>query len=254
MTTLICDLDGVVYLDDEEIPGSGRALRRFDDAGWRIVFCTNDATRSPRAGAEKLLRVAGYPATPDQIVTSAMAAASILEPGERVFVVGGEGLVEAVEARGAEIAHDWRAVDSVVVGLDPDLTYERLSGAVLAVGRGARFVASNHDPTFPTPEGLRPGAGAIVAAISHATGAEPEFAGKPYAPMRRLLSERADAGPVWIVGDRDDTDLAMGRTEGWNTAHVLTGVPEEPVEQPTLRAADLAAVADHLLGRRRGLS
>src|SRR5690606_33735444 len=129
-----------------------------------------------------------------------------LEAGAAVLVLGGRGLEEAVADRGCRLVARWQEADTVVVGLDPALSYDRLSAAVLAVGHGARFLASNHDPTYPTPEGFRPGAGAIVAAVTHATGVEPVFAGKPHPPMRRLLAARA-TGDVWIVGDRDDTDL-----------------------------------------------
>jgi glycerol-1-phosphatase len=246
MTTLICDLDGVVYLGEQEIPGAGDALRRLADGGWRILFCTNNATRTPADTAIKIDRVTGYPASAGDVATSAQAAASLLTGDEAVYVLGGQGLVWAVEEAGCEVMEDWRSAEVVVVGLDPQLTYERLSGAVLAVGSGARFIASNHDPTLPTPEGLRPGAGAIVAAVAHATGVQPVVAGKPHLPMRRVLAAMA-SGEIWIVGDRDDTDLAMGRSEGWSTALVTTGVASAPTEAPTLEAYDLAAVVDHLL-------
>lgn len=245
-STLICDLDGVVYLGDEAIPGSGDALGRFASCGWKIVFCTNNATRTPRESADKIHRVTSFPATADSVVTSALAVATLLDPGSSVFVLGGGGLEEAVRERGSRVSGRWQEVDTVVVGLDPGLTYERLSSAVLAVGNGARFLASNHDPTYPTPEGLRPGAGALVAAVSHATGVQPVFAGKPHAPMRKLLASRTE-GDTWIVGDRDDTDLAMGRAEGWFTAHVGTGVSPSPTEPVTVSVRDLAALADQLL-------
>ena len=246
MTTLICDLDGVVYLGEQEIPGAGDALSRLADGGWRILFCTNNASRTAADTAAKIERVTGYRALAGDVATSAQAAASLLTGDEAVYVLGGHGLVRAVEDAGCDVMEDWRSAEVVVVGLDPLLTYERLSGAVLAIGSGARFIASNHDPTYPTPEGLRPGAGAIVAAVIHATGVQPVVAGKPHLPMRRLLAEKA-SGEIWIVGDRDDTDLAMGRAEGWSTALVATGVASVPTEAPTLEAHDLAAVADHLL-------
>lgn len=245
MNTLICDLDGVVYLGDTEIPGSGAALGRIHDAGWNLVFCTNNATRTPEQAAEKIHRVTGYEAASDQVVTSAQAAATLIGPSDVVFVLGGAGLVAAV-SEVATVTGDWRKASVVVAGLDPGLSYERLSAAVLAVGAGARFVASNHDATYPTPEGLRPGAGAIVAAITEATGVEPEVAGKPHAPMRELLASRA-RGDTWIVGDRADTDLAMGVAAGWRTIRVSTGVQDRSEIRPDVELPDLAAVADHLL-------
>jgi HAD superfamily hydrolase (TIGR01450 family) len=246
MPTLVCDLDGVVYLGETEIPGSGAALAALQAAGWRLLFCTNNATRTPEDSAAKIARVTGFPVGADSVVTSAQAAATLLDPGTTAFVLGGDGLMRAVAERGVRLSDDWDDVDAVVVGLDPALTYERLSIAVLGVGRGARFVASNHDPTYPTPEGARPGAGAIVAAVRHATGVEPEFAGKPHPAIRALLASKTE-GEVWIVGDRDDTDLAMGRAEGWNTALVATGVASRPAQPPTVTVDDLAALARHLL-------
>ena len=246
MATLVCDLDGVVYLGEREIPGAGEALSRLSLAGWTILFCTNNASRTPAETAEKIGRVTRYRVDAGDVITSAQAAATMIDPGSSVFVLGGRGLEQAVIDRGCRVSADWQDVDTVVVGLDPMLSYERLSSAVLAIGRGAGFVASNHDPTFPTPEGLRPGAGAIVAAVACATGVEPQVAGKPHPPMRRLLASRA-VGEVWIVGDRDDTDLAMGRAEGWSTALVATGVPSAAASAPTLAVPDLAALVDHLL-------
>ncbi|MEX2422848.1 MAG: HAD-IIA family hydrolase [Acidimicrobiia bacterium] len=246
MKTLICDLDGVVYLGDEEIHGAGAALGRLTAAEWNIVFCTNNSTRTPTESADKIRRVTGFGASGEMVATSAQAVATLLDGESSVLVLGGRGIEEAAVERGSRIVGRWQDADTVVVGLDPGLTYERLSSAVLAVRNGARFLASNHDPTYPTPEGLRPGAGALVAAVHTATGVEPVVAGKPHPPMRKLLAARA-RGDVWIVGDRDDTDLAMGRAEGWKTAHVRTGVEGTPAEKPTVEVADLAALADHLL-------
>lgn len=246
MATLVCDLDGVVYLGETEIRGAGEALSRLSLAGWTILFCTNNASRTPAETAEKIERVTRYRVDAGDVITSAQAAATMIVPGSSVFVLGGRGLEQAVIDRGCHLASDWQNVDTVVVGLDPALSYERLSTAVLAIGRGARFVASNHDPTYPTPEGLRPGAGAIVAAVVRATGVEPQVAGKPHLPMRKLLASRT-VGEVWVVGDRDDTDLAMGRAEGWSTAMVATGVPSAADHAPTIAVADLATLVDHLL-------
>lgn len=246
MSTLICDLDGVVYLGDQAIAGSGAALRRFSGAGWNLVFCTNNATRTPAQAAAKIRRVSGFPAASQQVVTSAQAAATLIGPEDVAYVLGGVGLMEAVAESAAALTEDWRKASVVAVGLDPELSYDRLSGAVLAIGAGARFVASNHDATYPTPEGLRPGAGAIVAAVSHATGVEPVVAGKPHAAMRKLLAARAD-DHTWIVGDRDDTDIAMGRAAGWKTARVSTGVQDSTHHKPDVAVPDLAALADHLL-------
>src|SRR5690606_10046281 len=132
---------------------------------------------------------------------------------ERVLVCGATGLVEAVAARGATVIGDGEAagdVDAVIVGLHHDFDYRRLHAASAAVRRGARFVATNDDPTFPTPTGLTPGAGALVAAVATAAGAAPVIAGKPHAPMAELVAARCGpdfrADAAIVVGDRPSTD------------------------------------------------
>ena len=145
---------------------------------------------------------------------------------------------------------DWRDAGVVIVGLDPGLSYEGLTSAVMAVSNGARFIATNVDVTYPTPEGLWPGAGALVAAVQAATGVEPEVAGKPHAAMRKLLRDRLSAGESLVVGDRPETDLALGVAEGWITVLVLSGVTPpgaEVVPQPD-HVLDTVAELPSLLG------
>ena len=237
---VVCDLDGVLYLGNEGIPGAGEALAELDRRGYRLVFATNNSTRTPQAVADKVTAATGYRARIDQVVTSAQSAAALLA-AERppALIVGGEGVRAALEAVGIEVVAEWRRAAAVVVGLDTGLTYERLAGAVQAVRAGARFVATNDDVTLPTPEGLLPGAGSIVAAVAAATGIAPLVTGKPHQPMRELIKARLGPGPTRVIGDRDDTDLAMGRAEGWETILVLTGVS---------RPAYLADAPDLVLG------
>lgn len=223
--TIVCDLDGVLFRGTRPVPGAGEALTELERLGYRLVFCTNNSYRTVEALRDRIGDVVGYQASPDRIVTSAHAAARLLE-GEvsRAYVVGGEGIRQALSLVGVEVVPDWRHADAVVVGLDRDLTYDRLADATKAIRGGARFVATNHDPTWPGPDGLYPGAGAIVAALETATERRAEVAGKPNPPMRRVLAERMEKGPVWMVGDRPDTDLAMAAAEGWKAVLVLTGV------------------------------
>ncbi|MCK8659565.1 hypothetical protein, partial [Pseudomonas umsongensis] len=125
------------------------------------------------------------------VLSSAMAAALLLDPGARALVCGGPGVVEALTARGVEVVEDG-PVDAVVVGLTQDLSYDLLLRASTAVRDGARFIATNTDPTYPTPGGLTPGGGAIVAAVATAAGGAPEVAGKPHPAMAALV--RASVG------------------------------------------------------------
>jgi HAD superfamily hydrolase (TIGR01450 family) len=245
--TIVCDLDGVVYVGGDAVPGSGAALAELARRGYRILFCTNNSSRTRAQTAEKIKATCGYDASPESVLGSAAAAASLVAPEEgRAFVLGGDGVRAELEAAGIEMTADWRSADVVVVGIDLDLTYEALAAAVLAVRSGARLIATNHDATYPSPEGLKPGAGAIVAAVEVATDTRAVCAGKPHEPMRQLVRGAASDGPIWVVGDRQDTDLAMAHAEGWRSALVLTGVSEGPdpgVPAPDLVVPDLAAFA-----------
>lgn len=220
---LVCDLDGVIYLGNQAVPGAGAFLRAVEARGWNILLVTNNSSRPPATVAEKVARLTGYHPTAAQIITSAEAAATLVV-GCRCLVLGGEGINEALTRAGIESTPDWRRAEAVVVGVAPALTYESLSEAVSAVRAGARLVATNLDPTYPTEHGLRPGAGAIVAAVETAAERKAEPAGKPFAPIRDLIRQRLVPGEVIVVGDRADTDLAMAVTEGWKAALVLTGV------------------------------
>jgi 4-nitrophenyl phosphatase len=251
-TTVLCDLDGVVWLSGEPIPGSVEAVARLRDAGHRVLFVTNSSW--PRlADHEGALAAIGIEA-PGDVVTSPMAAATLVNAGERVLVCGGPGIVEAVETVGAipilgdDDAAVASGVDVVVVGLHREFDYHRLTLATAAVRSGARFVATNNDPLYPTPSGPVPGGGSIVAAVATASGREPAIAGKPFRPMadavRRLVGEAAD---LVMVGDMISTDGRFAVALGCRFALVRTGntAPGEHVD--FLRAfdvPDLAAVAE----------
>lgn len=240
------DLDGVIWLADEPIPGSAAAVGRLRAAGEEVIFCTNNSSQ-PVSEVEAKLARHGIPAAGD-VVTSAMAAARLVEPGERVLVCAGPGVVEALEERGA-LPVSAGPADAVMVGLTFDFDYERLREAAGAVRDGARLIATNDDPTYPTPSGPIPGGGAIVAAIATASGVTPLVAGKPHTPMAELIRERL--GPTGtMVGDRLDTDGLFAVALGYRFALVLTGVTADgagarPV--PDLVARDLAALVDSVL-------
>lgn len=248
---VLCDLDGVIYRGRQVLPGVPEALHRLRSESIGVVYITNNSTRSPRGGAEKISSLTGVPVTEDQVLTSARAAAAMLRPGDApVLLVGEEGVREAVEYAGLEAGTDPKRAGSVVVGLTRELDYRLIHDAMTAVRRGARFVATNVDATFPTENGLAPGSGAIVAAIAAASGRQPEVAGKPHPPMVRLIESRV-TGPVWVIGDRVDTDIALatGRP-GWGSILVLTGVtgPEEAARSGADHIApDFAAAVDLVL-------
>lgn len=246
----VLDLDGVVWLAGVSIPGSPEAVRRLHDRGESVAFVTNNSgpTRSEYAG--RLAR-AGIEANADELLTSAQAAASLLEPHSRAAVVGDPGIIEALDDRGVTVVDADEDPNAVVVGRSGQLDFAQLTAAATAIRNGARFVATNADPTFPTPHGLEPGAGAVVAYLEVSSGRKAEVAGKPNQPAADLL--RARFGPAGlVVGDRPDTDGRFAERIEARFALVLSGVTRTedlPVSPPpALVAADLAGVVTAYLG------
>ncbi|MEZ5169721.1 MAG: HAD-IIA family hydrolase [Acidimicrobiia bacterium] len=248
------DLDGVLWRGTRPVDGSARAVAALRDAGVEVAFLTNNANPTIGDYVTKMAGM-GIDTAPGEIVTSAQAAARLLERelvvGDRVHVCGGPGLVEAVSERGLTVVTGPPA-SAVVVGYDPGFDYEALDRASAAVRDGALFVATNVDATFPSGDRLLPGNGALVAAVAAAGGAAPEVAGKPEAPYADLVRERF--GPTGVmVGDRPSTDGALADVLGWPFALVLSGVAgsdgEEPVPEPapSYLADDLAALVPVLL-------
>lgn len=217
----VLDLDGVIWIGDEPIPGAAAAvaeLQRRDE----VVFVTN-MSRLVLADQEAKLARHGIEAT-GQVVTSATAAGRLVVAGERVLVVGGPGINEAVEARGGVVVTDPRDhVDAVIVGFDPGFDFAILRDATTAIHAGARLIGTNHDPTYPMPDGLWPGGGAIVAAVAVAGGVAPVIAGKPGGAVVDEVRERLGPHGI-VVGDRPDTDGAFARALGYDFALVLSGV------------------------------
>ncbi len=263
-TPILCDLDGVVWLMHQPIDGSVEAIARFRAGGHRVLFVTNNSSAT-LATQEAALAKIGIPASGD-VCTSAQAAALLLSRGERVLVAGGPGIVEAIEQVGAvvvartdddvsdaEFAARAVDIDTVMVGYHASFNYRGLTRAVTSILAGARLVATNDDPTYPTPAGLIPGGGAILAAIAKAGGVRPIIAGKPFAPMGQLVRQRLgvdDLSVAWMAGDRDSTDGAFARLVGAKFGLMLSGVSENSDERtvaPDGVFANLAALADHVL-------
>jgi 4-nitrophenyl phosphatase len=242
----ILDLDGVLWRGETPIAGSAEAVADLRDRGEDVRFLTNNSSMTLAEYVDKLAAV-GVRASPDELLTSAQAAATLVAPGETVLVCGGPGVVEAVEARGALAVREGRA-DVVMVGWHRDFDFDRMAAASSAIRAGARFVATNTDATFPVAGGgLLPGNGAIVASVQVASGVDPVVAGKPNEAMAALVRERVGADALatsTLVGDRPDTDGLMARRLGVRFALVLSGVfteadlPADP--RPDVVAAALA--------------
>lgn len=227
--SFVIDMDGVLYRGQEPLPGAQDFLNHLQEQGVPFILATNNSTRTPRQYVAKL-RAMGIEVTEHHILTSALAAALYLSriaaPRAKVYVIGEDGLISAVEEQGF-LSTD-KDVDLVVAGLDSQLTYEKLKIATLAIRAGASFIGTNPDTTLPSDEGLVPGSGAILAALEAATGVRPLIIGKPQPILLRLAMEKLGATPdcTAIIGDRLETDILGGKGVDLITVLVLTGISD----------------------------
>ena len=223
---ILLDLDGVLYRWPDAIPGATAAVTALREAGKRLAFVTNNSSRTPPQVVERLGSV-GVDAVPEEVVTSALATASILAERDvrSAFVVGEEGLLAALADVGIRaVSPSDPLPDAVVVGFARGADYAKLKDAAVLVERGVALFASNADPSFPAPGGESwPGAGALLAAIETTTGARAEVFGKPEPSLfQRALASTGGERPL-VVGDRLDTDIAGAGRLGWDSVLVLTG-------------------------------
>jgi 4-nitrophenyl phosphatase len=220
---VLCDLDGVVWLAGVALPGAAGGVARLRAAGLAVGFLTNNSSLTVGEYLRRLQKI-GIPAEPDELLTSAMAAAAVLSvelpPGAKVLACAGAGVVEALEHHGFEVV-DEGPCEAVVVGWHQEFDFARLARASAAVRAGARFMATNLDPTYPGPDGLLPGNGSLVAAVATASGRSPEVAGKPEPATVALVRRRfGDEGVM--VGDRPSIDGALAAALGWPFALVIS--------------------------------
>jgi len=240
----------VVWLTGRPIPGVDEAVARLRGAGIRVLFATNNSAPT-RAELHRQLARCGITAEDGDLLSSADVAAGMLATGSRAVVLAADGVLEALAARGVAVVPEGPA-DAVVVGLTRTFTYDAVAAAAAAVRDGARFIGTNEDPTFPTPDGLVPGAGAILAAVATAAEARPEVAGKPHRPTADAVAARVAGGELRaMVGDRPSTDGALADQLGIPFALVLSGVTREghvpPDADPAVVAPDLATLVRHAL-------
>jgi HAD superfamily hydrolase (TIGR01457 family) len=251
---LLLDLDGTVYRGDAVIDGAGPAVGQARDAGISVRFVTNNASRTPDDVAEHLNRI-GISAKPDEVTTSAQAAAGLLvdrvPAGGRVLVLGTDALAGEAEARGFVPVRKYDDdVVAVLQGLSQDMGWRDLAEACVAIRAGVLWIASNVDVTLPTERGLLPGCGAMVAAVRAATDVEPVVAGKPERPLMDDAIRVTGSSHPLAVGDRLDTDIAGGNAVGVDSLLVLTGVSTATHlltaverQRPTFVSKDLSGVA-----------
>jgi HAD superfamily hydrolase (TIGR01450 family) len=263
---LLIDLDGVVWIGREPVPGSVEALRALMEAGKRIVFVTNNPGRLPKAYAERL-RELGVEIGVEQIVTAGMVVARLAGEAAAAaagtaFVIGRSALKEMVAATGTRLLEGAEAEQAgvVVVAGHPGFDYEELKTAKFALDNGARLFATSHDPTMPYPGGELPGTGAVLAAVEVASGREATIAGKPERHLFEMAIEAIrgsfqSAGDrkepqderLAMVGDRISSDIDGGRNAGLETVLVLSGT----TSRKDAEAADPAP--DYVLENLAGL-
>ncbi|WP_435069602.1 HAD-IIA family hydrolase [Haloplanus sp. C73] len=230
---VVLDVDGTVVRGDEPIPGAAEGLDRLQDAGLDRLFVSNNPTKRPPAYAERL-RNAGFDAHSSEIVTAGTITTSYLadrHADDALFVVGEPALVEQLTDAGLTVVDDEARADTVVVSIDRSFDYDRLCVALRACADDdVTIVGTDPDMVIPAAHGDVPGSGAIINAVSGVVGRDPDVVlGKPSKPARRIVSERLGlpASDCLVVGDRLDTDIALGERAGMTTALVRTGVTDD---------------------------
>jgi len=247
------DMDGVLVHEEQAIPGADRFISRLRETGTPFLVLTNNSIYTRRDLAARL-RASGLEVPEDSIWTSALATARFLEdqrPGGSAFVIGESGLTTALHEAGYTLTE--RTPDYVVLGETRTYSLERITLAIRLIVNGARFIATNPDPTGPSPDGPTPATGSVAALISHATTVQPYFVGKPNPLMMRSALNAIDAHSetTAMIGDRMDTDIVAGLEAGLETVLVLTGVTtREAAERFPYRASrivdSVAALVDEL--------
>ena len=228
------DMDGVLFRGETALPGAREFIEFLRVRGIPHLFLTNNSSRTHRQYAEKLARM-GIVTQAERVLTSAQVAvadlARIATADDRILLLGGAGTREALAIAGLTLVDRYTEASYVLAGLDTAVTYEKLAQAALAIQRGAKFLATNGDRSFPTERGLEPGAGALLAALTATTGVTPKLYGKPEPEMFEQALRILGTQPAWtgMVGDRIETDIVGGARAGLTTIAVATGVsrPDE---------------------------
>jgi NagD protein len=250
----LMDMDGVLVREEHPIPGAGEFIARLRELDMPFLVLTNNSIYTRRDLSARLA-LSGLEVPEGRIWTSALATADFLEsqrPGGTAFVIGESGLTTALHSAGYTLVE--RDPDYVVLGETRTYSFERIAQAIRLIVAGARFIATNPDPSGPTPDGPLPATGAVAALISRAAGVEPYFVGKPNPLMMRSALNAIDAHSESsaMVGDRMDTDIVSGLEAGMHTVLVLTGSTQrvEAERYPFRPSRIVDSIAD-LIGELR---
>jgi 4-nitrophenyl phosphatase len=225
----ILDMDGVLWRGEASLPGVGEFFDLLRRLGKSFILATNNAMTTPDRIVDRLAG-AGARIGLQDVLTSAQATAAYLRKqlpaGAPLFVIGEEGLQQALQQAGFTLLDQGAGAAAVVAGMDRKATWEKLAQASLAIGKGAAFFGTNPDRSFPVEGGFVPGAGALLAAVQAATGVAPQVIGKPETPLFLEAIERLKSQPsqTLVVGDRLETDILGGQRAGMQTILILTGV------------------------------
>ena len=248
---LILDLDGVVWIGPDAVPGAVAAIDALRAGGKRVAFATNDPRRPEEDYVARLWRI-GVRASLADVVTVGGATQHLLaetRSGRTAFVIGTPSMHRHVADAGLRVLNGTdlaTRAEVVVVGGTEDLTYAHLRDASLALRRGADFLATGRDPTYPQPDGLWPGTGAIVAALEYSTGRAAAIVGKPEPQLFLTALDRLGEGRTLVVGDSLDADVAGAAAADLDAALVLSGgtsreeLPSDPEPRPLAVAESLA--------------
>ncbi|MGD0173250.1 MAG: HAD-IIA family hydrolase [Anaerolineales bacterium] len=259
---LILDMDGVLWEGDRPLPGMPEFLSFLRAEEIRIILATNNASLTPESYVQKLARM-GAEVRRKEIVTSATATAeylkSIARPGEKIFIIGEEGLTRAIKEAGLKMAEPGELHPAYVVcGMDRGLTWQKLANATIYLRGGARFIGTNPDLTFPTERGIAHGNGAVLAALTAASGVKPTIIGKPFPSLFQTAIRKMGIpkARVAALGDRLETDILGARKVGIRSILVLTGISSRKELRyskikPTLVVKDLPSLQrEWLLSKR----
>jgi len=255
---VIFDVDGVLWRGEYLLPGAKDLLRYLSDTQIPYAFATNNATKTPdQISAEGQMR--GLEMSSHQVLTSSMAAVSValthLQDGSKIFVIGEQGLIEPLSKAGFELLPSANGALAVVVGLDREISWDKLSEAAYAIEYGALFIGTNADLSLPTERGFAPGNGAILQALEVTTGVSPTIVGKPDPHLFQQALEKLslNAENTLVIGDRLETDILGGIRAGIQTSMVLTGAStladlERSTFQPDFIYQDLVELRRDLWG------
>lgn len=244
---IILDMDGVLWKGSQPLADLPSVFDWIHNRGWKVLGMTNNSTRTPAHYLSKL-KSFGVDLEPWQVINSSEATADYLKEihpqGGYVFAVGERGLLSALSDMGfIPLEEEGREPLAVVAGMDRELTYRKIERAAWYVQDGIPFIGTNPDKTYPTPQGLAPGAGVVLAAIEAASGTSPQIIGKPNRRMYQAALDRLDCSPkeALVVGDRLETDILGAHHAGCRSALVLSGVSSREDLQGWSPAPDMVA-------------